>query len=279
MLRKWLVPVVVAIISLPHAVGAQAVSLQVRPHAGDTVRLRLDQRTTMEAVRDADDGERTMSMVTDITVHTTAIVLKAERDEATIAASTDSAVVRMDPDPEGRDAGRLQRRLIGQRVLMQVSPNGKTRVMQSGGLPAPELSSLFARMPALFPPDPVQVGGTWVNSMPVPVGGQGEGAAANLRATFTLDSISDNGDLAFISMRGSLARSPVAAAHNLASGVTVETSGSIVGTVTLDRRRGWLVHASADATTVSVYTPPPGSKAFSMTVTTHASQALRQVDN
>ncbi|HLV26384.1 MAG TPA: DUF6263 family protein [Gemmatimonadales bacterium] len=259
--------------------GAQMVSLQVRPHAGDTVRLQLDQRTSMEATRRSADDERTMTMVTEITVHTTAMVLKSEPEGATVSAITDSAEVSMEPDEGGREANRLRRRLRGQRVLMHIAPNGRASVMQSGGLPAPELSSLFSRMPALFPPEPVQVGGSWLQTIPVPVAGQAEGPAAMLRATFTLDSISDNGDLAFITIAGTLARSPVAAAQSLASGVTVETTGSISGSATLNRRSGWLVHAAAFATTVSTYSPPAGSTASPMTVTTHASQALRQVDN
>src|SRR5690606_4646220 len=157
----------------------------------------------------------------------------------------------------------------------------KTRMVQSGGMPAPELSALFARMPALFPAQPVPVGGSWMHTVPIPLGNQqgiGTGAAM-LRATFRLDSISDTGDLAFITIRGSLARSPVTeGARSLSSGVMVETSGSMSGRVTLDRRRGWLSDAAVEVSTVTTYTPPPGSTATPMTVTTRASQTLRQVD-
>lgn len=264
----------------PLTSGAQTVQLEMRPHVGDTVRLRFDQNTMMEAVRQTDEGDRTMSMVTSITVHTTAIVLKAGREYATVAASTDSAIVQMEPDPDARDAALLERRLVGQRVLMEIEPNGKTRMVQSGGLPAPELSALFARMPALFPLHPVPIGQGWNHTVPVPMAGQGDGGGAvMLRAAFRLDSISDTGDLAFISIRGSLARSPLAErARTLDNGVSVETSGSMSGRLTLDRRRGWLAEASIEVATVSTYSPPASSTATPMTVSTRSSQLLRQVD-
>lgn len=283
-LRMLKVSAFLALVVLPVAgafgvAHAQEVTLQVRPHTGDTVQLRLDQHTSMEATRTTEDGERTMRMVTDITVHTTAVVLKSESDGATVSATTDSATVSVDPDQDGREADRLRRRLTGEHVLVKLAPNGRARVMSSGELPSAGLTSLFGRMPAVFPRDPVEVGGQWVQSIPIPMAGQAEGPGAMLRATFTLDSISDNGDLAFISIAGTLARSPVAGAQSFAAGVTVETTGSISGSATLNRRSGWLVHAAASATTVSRYSPPPGSTASPMTVTTHASQALRQVDN
>lgn len=261
-------------------VAAQLVPLEMRPHAGDTVRLRFDQRTEMTATRREPDGERSMTVVTDVTVHTTAVVLEAGRDGAKVAASTDSASVRITPDPNGNDATLMRRRLEGQRVLLELEPNGKTHILQSGGMPSPELSALFARMPALLPAAPVPVGGSWSHTVAIPVASQGgSGGNGTLRAAFRLDSISSTGDLAFISMSGSIVRSPVTnSARRLSNGVLVETSGTVAGRMTVDRRLGWISEAEVEVHTVNTYTPPPESTAAPMKVTTKSTQSLRQVD-
>lgn len=263
----------------PPVIAAQAVHLEMRPHVGDTVRLRFDQRTDMRAQRFVDGEPRAMSLLTDVTVFTTAIVLRAMGRSATVSAATDSAAVAMDPDPDGREAAVLRRQLAGQRILLELEPNGKTRIVQSGGMPAPELSALFARMPALLPKSPVPVGDSWTHTVPIPVAGQGGITATGmLRTTFRLDSISDTGDLAFITMRGTLIRSPVASGEpGSGGGISVETSGTMVGRLTLDRRRGWFREVHVDVTTESVFSPASRSSATAITVTTRSVQSLRQL--
>ncbi len=261
----------------PAPAQAQTVSLEMRPHAGDTLRLRFDQEVEMHAARMEDGVERSMEMVTRFQVHTTAVVLRTQRDGATISAATDSAQVWMS-DGRGRDA--LRRRLERGRILMHVAPNGKTRLMQSGGDVAPELSALFAQMPGLLPGGTIKVGGSWTQSMAVPLSGQPGGPPAGMvRATFTLDSLSDNGDIAFISMRGLLARSPViTSAGVLPSGVTAESTGSVTGTIEMDRRRGWMSAARVIVTTLTTYMPPSGTADTPMRVRTRSTQTLRLVD-
>lgn len=257
--------------------GAQTVTLEMRPVPGDTVRLRFDQEVEMHAARTEEGVERSMAMVTRFQVHTTAVVLKSVRDGATISASTDSAQVWMS---DGSTGDALRGRLLRGRVLMHVSPNGKTRMMQNGGIVSPELSALFAQMPALLPARPVQVGGSWAQSMAVPLSGQPGGPPAGMvRATFQLDSLSDNGDIAFISMRGSLSRSPViTSAAGLPTGVTVESTGTVAGAIEMDRRRGWMSAARVIVTTLTTYMPPSGAADTPMRVRTRSTQTLRLVD-
>lgn len=283
----WVLCLALAMLGAPGATlaGAQSVHLQMRPHVGDTVRLRFDQRTDLQAQRLVDGDARTMSLVTDVTVFTTAVVLRARSRSATVSAATDSAVVAMDPDPDGREAATLERQLAGQRILLELEPNGKTRIVQSGGMPAPELSALFARMPALLPAGPVPVGDSWTHTVPIPVAGQGGITATGmLRTTFRLDSISNTGDLAFISMRGTLIRSPVAASDpgsggggGVGGGVSVESSGTMIGRLTLDRRRGWFREVHVDVAMESIFSPAVGSLASAITVTTRSVQVLRQL--
>jgi hypothetical protein len=61
----------------------------------------------------------------------------------------------------------------------------------------------------------------------------GKGGA--LKATFRLDSISRTGDLAYVSLRGTLRRD---------SPPTV-TTGLVTGTLVVDRQRGWLTDSRA----------------------------------
>src|SRR5207247_4661063 len=57
-----------------------------------------------------------------------------------------------------------------------------------------------------------------------------------VRANFRLDSVAQGGDVAYVSMRGTLQQRPSSGASAEGSVVT----GSVNGSMIVDRRRGWL---------------------------------------
>jgi hypothetical protein len=69
-------------------------------------------------------------------------------------------------------------------------------------------------------------------------GANGRGGVA--RATFRLDSLSRQGELAYISMRGTLEPHPSDAAALAPGLVLPPLGGTVAGSMVVNRRRGWL---------------------------------------
>lgn len=101
--------------------------------------------------------------------------------------------------------------------------------------------------------------------MRVPLPGE-PGATGRVRTTFQLDSLSRSGGVAYISMRGVLS-------HDHSDGSLSETSGSLTGTMQLDRRLAWITDTQA---TIDVWSmvKAPGSSQL-MQVHTRVRQTLR----
>jgi hypothetical protein len=124
-------------------------------------------------------------------------------------------------------------------------------VLDDGGLMTPEASALVAQMPATLPDRKVVPGATWSHATAVPLPGQSDGPpAGRLTATFRLDSLSRYGDLAYVSMRGTLERPR--GGVTLPKGARYESAGTVTGSFQLDRRRGWLTDVRATITMKSV---------------------------
>jgi len=83
---------------------------------------------------------------------------------------------------------------------------------------------------------------------------------ATLSATFTFDSLSRSGELAFLSVRGRLMKSDTDPAASSGTRTVVETSGTVTGTVLLDRRRGWITDARTTFSLLSLVTSADPSK-------------------
>lgn len=239
---------------------AQArVTLELRPLPGDTIRMRVDQETQVDGWR----GERASGtaaargMSMSLRMWSRAVVVERLPGATHVLAVTDS--VRLTTtDPHARDlAARTERQLAGRAMRLRVAPDGTARLI--GGEGDPDLSTVVSAMPAAFPHHPVAVGDRWRREMPVP-GAEGLGAEEGvIRAVFRLDSLTGDGALAWISVKGEMSREPLPsfgpATHD------ADMTGTLAGTLVLDRRRGWLdesrftlvVHtqvASAPGTTV-----------------------------
>ena len=246
--------------------GAQGVLLELRPRAGDTLRLRLDQELEMVATQKVGGTDSSVTMGRKLTVFSRSIAQKADALGATVVAVTDSMLVA---DP----AGRTRRVGVpGARASLHIAPDGTTRVLDDGGVLTPEAAALVAQMPATLPGRPVKPGATWSHTAAVPLPGQPEGAATGtLTATFRLDSLSRYGDVAHISMRGTLEQPKGGVSRG---GRHYASSGTVVGVFQVDRRRGWLTSVRATITTRSSVTRP-GTDAPPMVVRTRVTQWLR----
>ena len=116
---------------------------------------------------------------------------------------------------------------------LRVAPDGTTMLESADtGSVAPALRATLAQMPAMLPRKSVRVGRTWRCDVHLPLP-PGQGGA--LKATFRLDSLSRNGDLAYVSLTGTLRR----------DAPPIVTTGLVTGTLLVDRRRGWLTDSRA----------------------------------
>jgi Family of unknown function (DUF6263) len=240
-----------------NAASAQRYSLQLRPRAGDTLRLKMEQTTEFEGTRGRDkgsaDGPGGAKVAADSTTHEksslrvyTRIAVEAtDLDGADVTAITDS--VRLTSSPGGNDAiAAALRAAEGRRVGLHVAPDGATTVAPATGMSAGPLRAVIRQMPATLPTDPVEIGQSWVRTMEIPVApAAGGGGSAALSGTFRLDSVSRGGDIAYVSLTGRLVRSanvPYGSEQGTRRGraATVSTSGSITGSIVIDRARGWI---------------------------------------
>ena len=250
--------------------GAQGVLLELRPRMGDTIRVRMDQDVEVVATSKVRGRDSTYRMERHLTVHSRSIIEHTDAKGATVLAVTDSAMVRDGSAPP-------RRTMTGQSIQFHVAPDGATRVVDGGGMLTPEASALVAQMPATLPQRELEVGESWRHTVRVPIPGLPPGApTGTLIATFRLDSLSRYGDVAYISMRGSLARPAGGVA--LPHGGRYESTGTVTGQLEVDRRRGWLTGMRATVSVRSVLTPPKGGEAAPMHVSTRVTQWLRTVD-
>ena len=256
----------------PRVAAGQGVLLELRPRANDTLRLRLDQELEVVASMKVGGVDSTVTMQQQVTAHSRSIVERADGAGATVLAITDSTLVRPGPGKPVRRTGR------GQRVSLHISPDGGTRVVDGGGAMSPEASALVAQMPATLPRHAIEIGETWSHTAQVPIPGQPEGAGGGtLKATFRLDSLSRYGDVAYVSVRGTLSRPK--GGVKLPQGLTFESAGTILGALQVDRRRGWLTSVRAVIDVRSVLSPAAArAGGQAMHVRTRVTQWLRAVD-
>lgn len=258
---------------MPGSLAAQAVLLQIRPQIGDTLRMHLSQ--TVEMTGTTPGITRTdpaRSMTTSIEIYTRAIAKQWTTGGTLMQTITDS--VAMTPASAASLADLKRRALQGKSAWIRVSADGAVEVVDDGD--ATELRHLFSEMPAMLSRAPIAVGEKWTQEMQIPLSGE-PGALGSVRATFQLDSLSRSGDIAFISMKGSLSRIKLPRA--VASGAGYETSGTLTGNIQIDRRLGWITDSRSTIvvrSTVAAAGQPKGQPPRGpMTVRTRITQWIR----
>jgi hypothetical protein len=245
----------------------QSILLSIHPHPGDTLRMRYDQRVETVATTQRGHADTTTSVVSTLLVLTHTIVESSDSAGSDLVAVTDSVAATSSGGraPESADAARQM--LEGKRVHLWLSPDGTTVCEDPEA--SPELRALFASMPAIFPKQPTAVGHRWKREMTGPVGGAIAGDRGDAKATFRLDSISRGGDVAYVSLKGTLSHvSDGPAARG-------ESSGTVTGRFLLDLKRGWLTESRARIEVTSLVR----AKAATMRIKMIVTQWLRAIDS
>ncbi len=213
---------------------AQRLMLELRPRVGDTLRMRLDQTTELIAAR---RGGTPRSVTTTLVMFSRAIVEASAQASTLILAVTDSANVDTDDERSRTIADETRRLLAGRQMRLRLSPDGTVAVAEHERSVPREVNDLVAVMPASFPRGSVAVGDTWMREMPDPAVDRarrapGWGGEGGVPLRFGVE----RGETAYLTMRGTLEPSTVAAAMTEKGTLT----GTVNGNMTVDRRRGWL---------------------------------------
>jgi hypothetical protein len=221
------------------AAHAQSVMLQIRPHIGDTLRMHLSQTVEMTGTTRGARTDSVRSMTTSIEVFTRAIAQQWTANGTLMQTITDS--VAMNPASAGSLADLRRRAMQAKRVWLRVSTDGAMELVDDGD-PNSELRHIFGEMPAVLSRTSVSVGDKWTREMQIPLSNE-PGAVGAVRATFHFDSLGKNGDIAYISMRGTMSRinTPGAAP----AGPGYGTTGQLAGTIQIDRRLGWITDSKS----------------------------------
>jgi Family of unknown function (DUF6263) len=256
------------------AAGAQPVALRIEPPVGATLRMRLDQRVEMSGTTRMPAGDSTATVITTLLVISRTFVERRDRDASILLTSTDSVAASSSGADSLAVASEIPRAMQGKRVRLRIAPDGATAVVDSAAGGGSELNALFAQMPATLPNTPVAVGERWSRVMMAPMGTTpGAKGGGKLQATFRLDSLSRNGERAYVSLVGILTR-PASAKDGWA---TLTMSGSMTGGLVIDRRRGWINDARMTYIVRSVVTPNSGGTADAMRFHMKVTQWVRTV--
>lgn len=221
-------PVLLAAMVASNAFG-QKVLLELRPRTGDTLRMQLEQVTEMTSTA---SGAAPTKVTTSLRMFSRAIVESTAHIASLILAVTDSVDVSSS-DPSTRALSlQAEHELEGRQMRLRLWPDGGVTLNDGAASVPREVRDLVSVMPASFPSRPVGVGETWIREMPVPASeAVGIPAGSVVRTRFRFDSMSAEGDLAYLSMAGALR--PVSPASEA-------VSGSVSGSLVVNRQRGWL---------------------------------------
>lgn len=264
MANRWqrLMPGVVALMIMPGTTEiAQntSVLLQVRPGAGDTIKVRLDQTVEMTGAPGA-DGKSIVESGTLVLLATLAVE-SVDAEGATIVSVTDSLRVNSPPNSASSAVLAWAAIAANRAVRFRVAPNGAAYVPSGRGRAVPSAVAA-SHMPATLPSRAINQGTSWSSVLQVPLASSVDPkGSATLVATFTFDSLSKSGEFAFLSLRGRLTKGDYETSPPSEGRSLVETSGTVVGHVILDRRRGWITDARTTFSLLSLVTPADPGKA------------------
>ena len=202
-------------------VGPDGVSLMVRPRAGDTLRLQVEQTIELRAPRTASSGPpvgsgagidgrravgtpltspeygprraRVSRRVTKLVMYAHSLVEASDLSTTTLLVTTDSMAMWAGAAAERGRPEMLPLPADGRPMRVRVTPDGAMRVSDSpiGAIP---LGATLASMPALLPDHAVRVGERWVRDIVLPsVSLSGSRAEGVVRTRFRLDSLTQGG--------------------------------------------------------------------------------------
>lgn len=256
--------------------SARGVRLAIHPRAGDTIHTRLEQEVEMVTRRAAPAGQpRDEAADSRSAMRTTAllrnIVVGSDDEATTMAIVLDSIALEANGMPKPGDSAR--RAMMGRRVRVRVALDGAMTVLDPEGIVIG--GSAIGSMPATLPDGPVAVGERWRRTLEIPLAGEGGGGGVRVDATFRLDSLGRRGELAYVSMRGSILRDT---ARLRGARVQRVTSGTVTGAMAVDRRRGWVADSRTTLDLRSLVTRADAPGLPPLTIDVRVSQWMRVVD-
>jgi hypothetical protein len=247
---------------------AQRVTLEVRPRPGDTLVVTLNHTVSITGgPKNFPDSATTIS--TNYYIATRDIVERADETGTVILAIVDSVRMRTTGSFGASPFPGVDRGMERMRLRLRVMQDGSSQLIEGMSQLDPALRDVLGEMPSVLPLVSVNVGESWTRALPLPADGP-PGATAGppgtLRTTFRLDSLSHNGDRAWISLRGRVesASQPAREGTTLGSKMT----GTLTGTLILDRRRGWLAESRATVV-IESQVATPGGPPLLVTVRVH----------
>ena len=249
MIRTISRPIAAAVLAfflVAPSASAQRVLLRIKPHVGDTIKTHLTQTIEMSGSRWSAAPDSVKTMTTSTEVFSRAIPFQWTNGGMLIHAITDSVT----SSPRGSAESELDLRRNAMPLspaILRVAPDGAIEVVDDGD-PHSELRRLFAAMPSMLPRSTVSVGERWRKEMRIPLAGE-PGSEGTVKATLQLDSLSGNGGMAFISIRGTIAR--FVNADRRAPSSAYHTSGTFTGSMQIDRALGWITDARSVVTVKS----------------------------
>lgn len=218
------------------------VRLELRPHAGDTLRVRLDQTIEITRTTRQSDDDLSPADVASLVMLARIAVESVDLEGANVTALTDS--VRITSSEAYAQSGVLRGALAmqGTRFRFRIARDGSTHMSTGGGgFADPGMGTLFSQLPATLPSEALVPGASWTRVMEIPLPATPDGrSTATLNSTFHFDSLSRSEEFAHLSVRGRLMRS---GALPGGAGRHVQTSGEVSGKILMDRRRGWISEA------------------------------------
>ena len=260
---------------------AQRVLLRIHPHVGDTLHMKLDERFEMTSVSSStpsppsrahssipanslsavpSTGNGTSSVMTaTMLICTHTIIVGSTAASTDLQSITDSVSITPAIAASFPLFAQAKRVLEGRTVHLRVATDGAMTLPKSpqGATDTASQAVPFAQIPALLPAGPVQPGDSWARDLLVPLG-TAHGKDASVRITFHLDSLGPDAAIAYISMHGTFSHDHGKDApppHTQG-----RSSGTLAGTMQVDRRLEWLTDSRMSVTMTSVVTPPNGTE-------------------
>jgi hypothetical protein len=235
---------------------------------------RFEQQVDMAGTTRVREADTTISSRMTMVMLSHSFVQASDEKGTVILTTTDS--VMMDGEGAGATAPpeAVRRAMQGKRTRLRIAPDGSASLLDGPEEVSPQVQAVWSGMPATLPQRPIPVRGTWEKVIPIPVSGQSDPShAATLHATYRLDSVSTDGEYAWITMHGTITRDSSAAA--LPDGKRLTSNGSVNGSLCVDRKRGWWSDSQLTITMKSMLIPAPGADAKPMRVQTRIVQRMR----
>jgi len=232
---------------------AQMVLLRIQPRVGDTMYTRFEQSVDMVGTRNIHAIDTTMTSRMDMMILSHSTVQASDKHGTTVLAITDSVAIEGHGTGASAPTETIRHAMQGRQAKLHIARDGSAELLGGSDDVTPEVEALYSGMPATLPEKLVSVKSSWERTAFIPVSQESDSAhSARVRTTYRLDSLSSNGDFAYISIRGTISRDSAAAL--VSESLRVGSTGTVTGHMTMDRKHGWWVQSVITISIKSIVT-------------------------